>query len=135
MKIVKELDNLSIDENLPIKKAVEVLDKNGFQILLLHNREGNLSSIVTDGDLRRFLLNDGDLNNSISLISNKDFTFLTEDQISHADKLFKINDFNHLPVIDKNKKLKCYKHSGIHITINTIAELEYANKDIKKIYN
>jgi dTDP-glucose pyrophosphorylase len=106
MKIVKELDNLSIDENLPIKKAVEVLDKNGFQILLLHNREGNLSSIVTDGDLRRFLLNDGDLNNSISLISNKDFTFLTEDQISHADKLFKINDFNHLPVIDKNKKLK-----------------------------
>ncbi|MBT5406765.1 MAG: nucleotidyltransferase family protein [Gammaproteobacteria bacterium] len=49
--------------------------------------------------------------------------------------------FNHNSFVDvlsylaKNKKLKCYKHSGIHITINTIAELEYANKDIKKIYN
>ena len=32
------------------------------------------------------------------------------------------------------KKLKCYNHQGIHITINTIAELEYANQNITKIF-
>ncbi len=34
----------------------------------------------------------------------------------------------------KNKRLKCYKHNGIHITINTLAELEAANENIKKIF-
>ena len=106
MKIIKELSKLSIDENLPIKEALEVLDKNGLQILLLENNKGNLSGIVTDGDLRRFLLKDGDMGNSISLIANKEFTYLKEDQISLADTLFQTNDFNHLPIVDKNKKLK-----------------------------
>tara|TARA_B100000959_G_scaffold287336_1_gene371218 strand:- start:3294 stop:3980 length:687 start_codon:yes stop_codon:yes gene_type:complete len=30
-------------------------------------------------------------------------------------------------------KLKSYKHKGIHITINTLAELDYAKKNIRKI--
>lgn len=34
----------------------------------------------------------------------------------------------------KNKNLTCYKHTGIHITINTLSELEIANKNVKKIY-
>ena len=32
------------------------------------------------------------------------------------------------------KSLKCYKHQGIHITINTLTELELANENIKKIF-
>ena len=30
-----------------------------------------------------------------------------------------------------NRLLKCYVHKGIHITINTIAELQNANENIK----
>ena len=33
-----------------------------------------------------------------------------------------------------NRLLKCYVHKGIHITINTIAELQNANENIKKLY-
>ena len=33
-----------------------------------------------------------------------------------------------------NHQLKSYKHKGIHITINTLAELDYAKKNISKIY-
>ena len=32
------------------------------------------------------------------------------------------------------KQLRCHTHEGIHITINTTTELEYAEKNIKKIY-
>ena len=31
-------------------------------------------------------------------------------------------------------KLRAYQHKGIHITINTLAELDYAKKNISKIY-
>jgi len=46
------------------------------------------------------------------------------------------NEQNLLSYIDtliKNNKLKCYKHEGIHITINTIAELNDAEENIEKI--
>ena len=39
-----------------------------------------------------------------------------------------------LNILIKNKRLRCYKHDGIHITINTLAELEIANENIKKIF-
>ena len=89
---------------MPIK-AIAVLDKNGFQILLLENNEIALSGIVTDGDLRRFLLNDGDLGNSVSLIANKEFTIYKKTKF-HLQNHFKSNDFYHLPIVDKNKKLQ-----------------------------
>ena len=34
----------------------------------------------------------------------------------------------------KQKKLICFKHTGVHITVNTVAELEYAQENAKKLY-
>ena len=33
-----------------------------------------------------------------------------------------------------NSQLKCYQHKGIHITINTISELNYAEDNVEKIF-
>ncbi|MBT3549240.1 MAG: nucleotidyltransferase family protein [Gammaproteobacteria bacterium] len=52
----------------------------------------------------------------------------------HHNLFFKHNSF--IEVLDdlcNQKELKCYNHAGIHITINTIQELEYANANISKI--
>jgi len=40
---------------------------------------------------------------------------------------------SYIDFLIKNSLLKCYKHEGIHITINTIAELNYAEDNIEKI--
>ena len=45
---------------------------------------------------------------------------------SFEDMLIKLAD---------EKLLRCYIHNGIHITINTIAELHNANENIKKLYS
>ena len=34
----------------------------------------------------------------------------------------------------KQKKLKSFKHTGVHITVNTVAELEDAQENAKKLY-
>ena len=41
---------------------------------------------------------------------------------------------NLISTLIKKKELKCYQHTGIHITINTIAELNNAEDNIKKIF-
>ena len=52
----------------------------------------------------------------------------------HHDLFFKYSNFVEiLSYLSRENKLQAFKHSGIHITINTIAELEYANKNISKI--
>ena len=46
--------------------------------------------------------------------------------IPYKNKDYMDNKKNLLDYIDhliKNNSLKCYKHEGIHITINTVAEL------------
>ncbi|MAR78452.1 MAG: hypothetical protein CMD43_05890 [Gammaproteobacteria bacterium] len=46
------------------------------------------------------------------------------------------NESSLIDVINKlisKKLLTCYQHQGIHITVNTLAELETANNNIKKI--
>ena len=70
---------------------------------------------------------------TLKSVMNIGYFFFTK---KYHHLFFKHNSFIEvLSYLVKNKKLKCYKHSGIHITINTIAELEYANKDIKKIFS
>ncbi len=56
--------------------------------------------------------------------NKKDFITIqnSDDIIDLINKLIKTNN------------LKCYNHQGIHITINTLAELELANENIKKIF-
>ena len=56
--------------------------------------------------------------------------------IPHKNKEYMENKKNLLDYIDhliKNNNLKCYKHEGIHITINTVAELNDAEENIEKI--
>ena len=39
-----------------------------------------------------------------------------------------------LDTLAKQKKLKSFKHTGVHITVNTVAELEDAQENVKKLY-
>ena len=54
----------------------------------------------------------------------------------HHNLFFKYNNFIEvLSSLIKKNSLISYQHSGIHITVNTIAELEYANNNIKNIFD
>jgi NDP-sugar pyrophosphorylase family protein len=46
------------------------------------------------------------------------------------DKFLKYEDF--INYLMSNKKLNAYKHDGVHLTINSIRDLEEAEKTIQK---
>tara|TARA_Y100000768_G_C23984157_1_gene687707 strand:- start:3697 stop:3999 length:303 start_codon:yes stop_codon:yes gene_type:complete len=48
--------------------------------------------------------------------------------------LFKFSSFlSFLKTSARNSMIKSYRHKGIHITINTLSELNEANNNIKKV--
>ncbi len=56
------------------------------------------------------------------------FTTASHDKIKKSNDLVKL-----IKSLIKSNQLKCYQHKGLHITINTVSELEYAQKNIRSI--
>ena len=105
MHSVENLDDIKINQNKKLKEALKVLDKSGYQILIVLNNKEQVVGTVTDGDIRRHLLRDQNFNISIGKIANKNFLFLEECQIDQAKKFLIENDVQSLPVLCKDKKL------------------------------
>lgn len=100
-----DLDKCLIEENSSVRAALEKIDENKYGFIFTHDIKGKVSGLVTDGDVRRALLNNAQLNEEISKISNKDFssardTDSREQLIKNLD-----NHIQFLPILDNSGKL------------------------------
>ena len=96
----------SIKKTASIKNAIEKLSKFGAKsIVVLEN--GKLIGTLSDGDIRRSLLNNKKISDSINEIYNKDPFFFYEETISteKVKKVFLEKKFDLIPVVNKNKKI------------------------------
>jgi glucose-1-phosphate cytidylyltransferase len=64
---------------------------------------------------------------------NIGYIILKRDILGHLNNFSKFEDY--LKFCGKNKYFKAYKHEGEHFTVNTIVELDLAEKNIYKILN
>ena len=95
------IGSISIQRNKSLKEALLLLNKQATGILLLVDDEGVLERTVTDGDLRRLILNDAELDSKLELLP-KSTPLVLQKGCSRRDALalMKENDIHHLPVID-----------------------------------
>ncbi|MCD4795139.1 MAG: nucleotidyltransferase family protein [Bacteroidales bacterium] len=96
-------NNYIADDTVTIKDAMKKLDKAAIGFLCIY-KNNEIFGVITDGDIRRAILNDVSLKNPIEEITNKNFISLpynfTHDE---ADKVFKKKDVKHIPVIKNNQ--------------------------------
>ena len=82
------------------------MDKSELQILLVVDRYNKFIGTITDGDIRRGLINGLSLDNSIDKITNKKSILVppgTENNI--AKNIMLVNSINQLPIVNENKKI------------------------------
>jgi len=77
-----DVNTVIVDENSTIKNAMKVIDKGLIGLAFVVTDEKQLFGVVTDGDIRRALLEGISLNEKISKIINKD-PFVFEDGQPH----------------------------------------------------
>ena len=70
----------------PIKKALKQLNKSAEKVLLVVDDSNRLLGTISDGDIRRFMLNAGDLEATIDSLYNPNPTYITDKNFSH-DKI------------------------------------------------
>lgn len=91
---------LMITEELTIKEAIKKLDITSKKVLFI-TEDYRLRAVVTDGDIRRWILRNGDLSAKIKEIANYNPKFITENEKDNYKELMKKYSVNVLPVIDE----------------------------------
>ena len=87
------------------------MSDTSLQIVLIVSKNNKLIGTVTDGDIRRGLLNGINLKDKISKIMKKDPLVVTNQLNKKTAKyIMKANSLLQLPIIDKNKKIV-----GLHL--------------------
>ncbi|MGO8683778.1 MAG: nucleotidyltransferase family protein [Thermoleophilia bacterium] len=94
---------------MPISEAIQRLDRGGLGVLLLVRGDGTLAGLLTDGDLRRALINGDALTGPSEAIANHDPVVASPD-ISAADALRLMDtarsfEINQLPLVDADRRV------------------------------
>lgn len=99
-----EISEFIITEDATILQAMEQIDKSTRKILFVHS-DGILLAAVSDGDIRRWILKGGKLNESIKNAANYQPIFINEDKYYQAEGIMKKHSIDALPVINEKGKI------------------------------
>lgn len=95
------MNDILINENLTIKEALQKLDETGKQILFTVDSEKKLVGSITDGDIRRWILKNGELSFTVANIMNTKPHYILSSDTSNKDTLFKDFSKRAIPVLDE----------------------------------
>lgn len=100
-----KLEEFLINQKESILSALKKIDLNHNGIIIAHDDDKKIVGLATDGDIRRKLLEDPNMNNSISSCLNKNFISSNE----NTPREFLLKKLDHdirlIPVLDSQKKL------------------------------
>jgi dTDP-glucose pyrophosphorylase len=104
-----DFKNTLISKECTIVEALNQLNKIrnlSRLILFVHNEQGQIVGSITDGDIRRSIVKDQDLNKQVGEICNTSFLYedALENSFSNLEK-YRKQDIKVLPFLNKNKEL------------------------------
>jgi mannose-1-phosphate guanylyltransferase/mannose-6-phosphate isomerase len=89
-----------------IKDALNLLQKNQKRFLVCLDYNEKILGVITDGDIRRALLDNLTIDDKIEKLYNKNFKYLkTNSTFDEVCKLFKSDKIDFLPIVNEEKKL------------------------------
>lgn len=103
--MLKKFEHILSRENASILSVMKIIDKSGMQVCLIVDAKKKLVASVTDGDIRRAILNDVNLEDPISSIMNTSPICIDESSIADSADIMKAHKINHLPIVDEAKNI------------------------------
>ena len=102
---MKNLSEICMQENDSIRNAIEIINNNDAHIALVVS-SNTLIGTVTDGDIRRGLISNISLDESVDKVMNKQFLFQKKNfNQEKAFMLMKDKLLRHMPILDEDGSL------------------------------
>ncbi len=99
-----KINDIIIDENMSIVQAMKVLDNTSKKILFVADN-GILKAAMTDGDIRRWILSNGNLDAKVKNVANYSPKYIFEENREEVKRIFLDKGIDAIPVVDSNKKI------------------------------
>jgi len=104
--MTKNWREVVLNEKDTLEKAISIIDSGGKRIAIVLAKDDLLLGTVTDGDIRRGLLNNLGMDIPVSKIMNANpVTAKSSDSHDYMFHVMKEKDLLHLPVLDKNNRM------------------------------
>jgi len=99
------IKNFSVFKGNSLKTALALIEKNNNGIIFATNKASAVIGALTDGDIRRYLLSGGSINDKIEKCVNQDFVWFSKD--TEREKILKNldNQIKVIPLLDSKKNL------------------------------
>lgn len=95
-----DIQTLFINRDTSIKKTIEKLEKTAKKILVVVE-DNKLVGVVTDGDIRRWILKSGDLSSPVNMIMNTNPIYLNERNKAKANEMMKKYSIESIPLVNE----------------------------------
>ena len=102
---MKEKKDYLINEKKLLFEAINVLEKNYSKILIVVDSNDKLIGTISDGDIRRRLIKNGDINISCGDLANKNCVFSEPHQLSFKLTLAKKKGITVIPIVNKENQV------------------------------
>ena len=99
----------TVSTNISILECANIISSLKTRAVLVSDYELHIIGLISEGDIFRALLNDASIHALINPFFNKNFAFLDEEDefnIQYMKKLFLIDQYTILPILDKKMYLK-----------------------------
>ena len=103
-----ELNDYILSIDTTILEALKVIDSmvHGDQTLFVVNDHNIMVGTLTDGDIRRGLINGKNLNDTVESVIHKNFKFIKESEFDmFSVKIYRDSGFSFIPVLDKENHI------------------------------
>ncbi len=98
--------NFVISNNSSIIEGLKYLNRQKINTLIVINEKRRVIGTITDGDIRRFLLQGGDIEGRINEVCNKSYTYAKSKKEAHKIlNYFKGENIFSIPIVDDEFKL------------------------------
>lgn len=100
----KEIKAMTVSLDLSLVEVIKQIDKNACGIVYVLENE-MLRGSITDGDVRRYLLNNLNLNGEAKDVMNDNPKFINRVHLKTANDVMRKYSITSLPIVDDNEKL------------------------------
>lgn len=123
--------NIIINDNTRIIEALKLIDKNKKTFLIVLNEKEAIAGLITEGEIRRQLINGGNLNDK--LLYNKHFKSINiNENFTSLFEHFKSEKINFIPIVnDENKLINVISKKQFHVML--LKDIEYNLKKLPQI--
>ena len=99
---MEQLKKIVITKNTTIRHALKQMDATGKKILVVADKRNAVLGVITDGNIRRWIIKGGDLTESVSKIMSKSPVTLKEGYSQEqAKRLMLDKGIDCIPIVNK----------------------------------